>query len=273
MADHPTAVKPAPVTVASPRLRQALQAVGGYAASIGGLVLVWYLMALALPPTVLPSPINTGRALLTTMSTGVLWPHFADSMTRVGLSFFFAMLLGVGIGAVLGLWAWAERLFALWVMVALTIPSLCYVVIAFMWLGLNERGAVLAITGAVFPAIAINIWSGVKNIDSKLVLLARAYRLSGWERLWRVVLPQILPYVVAAARFGLGIVWKVTVLVELLGRGTGIGYQLSYWWQLYDMEQVFAWTLFFTVVMLVIELAILKPIEDLLFRWRPRVQA
>ena len=89
----------------------------------------------------------------------------------------------------------------------------------------------------------------------------------------RVVIPQVLPYMMAAARFGLGVVWKVTVLVELLGRSDGVGYMLNYSFQMFKMADVFAWTLFFSVVMLVIEMAVLKPLENRLFRWRPEIRA
>ncbi len=77
----------------------------------------------------------------------------------------------------------------------------------------------------------------------------------------------------AAARFGLGIIWKVTVLVELLGRSDGVGYMLNYSFQMFNMADVFAWTMFFTLVMLAIELLILKPIERRLFLWRPEIRA
>ena len=61
------------------------------------------------------------------------------------------------------------------------------------------------------------------------------------------------------------------MLVELLGRPNGVGFKLFYWYQLADMAQVLAWTLLFTLVMLVIELGILSQLEKRLFGWRPRV--
>jgi NitT/TauT family transport system permease protein len=173
----------------------------------------------------------------------------------------------------MGLYRRGEQTLDLWVMVGLTIPSLCYIIVSFMWLGLNERAAVLAIAWTTFPSIAINVWQGVKAVDQRLVDMARVFRASRWRRTVRVVLPQSLPFLMAAARFGLGVVWKVTVLVELLGRSDGIGYMLNYSFQMFDMADVFAWTLLFTLIMLAIELAVLKPVEARLFRWRPELRA
>jgi NitT/TauT family transport system permease protein len=154
-------------------------------------------------------------------------------------------------------------------MVALTVPGLCYAIVAFLWIGLNELAAVAAIALTSFPSITLTIWEGVKGIDNRLIDMARAFGAPPPKRLWRVAIPQLLPYIMAAARYGLGIIWKITVLVELLGLSTGVGYMLHYWFQLNNMAQVFAWTVFFTVVMLVLELGVLKHVERRLFAWRP----
>jgi NitT/TauT family transport system permease protein len=103
--------------------------------------------------------------------------------------------------------------------------------------------------------------------------MAAVFGYGVYDRTLRVVIPQVFPYIAAAARFGFGIVWKVVVVVELLGLTDGVGYQLNYYFQLFDMAKVFAWTLMFTVVMIMIELLLLKPIERRVFRWRPDVRA
>jgi NitT/TauT family transport system permease protein len=182
-----------------------------------------------------------------------------------------ALLLGVPVGVVMGLSRRTEAVLDLWVMIGLTIPSLCYTIMAFMWFGLNDAAAIIAIAVTAAPSITINIWEGVKNIDTRLVAMARVFEASRPTILRRVLLPQIFPYVMASARFGLGIIWKITVLVELIGRPNGVGFKLFYWYQLADMRQVLAWTLLFTIIMLLIELLILKPIERRLFAWRPQV--
>ena len=74
----------------------------------------------------------------------------------------------------------------------------------------------IAVTAA--PSITINIWEGVKNVDTKLVAMARVFEATRPAIVRRVLMPQIFPYVMASARFGLGIIWKITVLVELIGR-------------------------------------------------------
>jgi NitT/TauT family transport system permease protein len=202
-----------------------------------------------------------------------VFENLGVTLLRVALGFLLALAMGVTIGTVMGLYRRGEQFLELGVMVALTIPSLCYIIVFFMWLGLNELATVLAIAVTTFPVIAVNVWSGVKAIDNRLVDMARVFGAPQQTRMVRVVLPQILPYVMAAARYGFGVVWKVTVFVELMGRSNGVGYQLNYSFQVFDMPAVFAWTLLFTLVMLAIELLVFKPLELRLFRWRPALRA
>jgi len=104
------------------------------------------------------------------------------------------------------------------------------------------------------------------------VEMARIFEAGRATILRRVLLPQVMPFIMASVRMGLGIVWKIAVLVELIGRPNGVGFKLFYWYQLADMAQVLAWTLLFTLIMLAIELGILKLVEQRLFAWRTRVE-
>jgi NitT/TauT family transport system permease protein len=233
------------------------------------LFVAWWLASLTLPATILPGPAPTFATLWENALSGILLEQFLITMSRILAGFALSMVMGIVAGTLMGLWRRAEVALDLWVMVALTIPSLCYIIVTFMWFGMNEFSTVLAIALTSFPAIAITVWEGVKNVDNRLGDMAKTFRASRWERLTEVVMPQVFPYLLASSRFGLGIVWKVTVLAELLGRSNGIGFQLHQWFQLYNMRQVLAWTVFFTLVMLFIELLLLKQLELRLFRWRP----
>ena len=235
------------------------------------MIAAWQVISILVSPKYVPGPWSTFIAVAKHAGSGALLKNFLATIVRMLSSFALSMIVGVTLGVVMGLFRRGERMLDLWVMVGLTVPSLCYVIISFLWLGLNDRAAILAISWTTFPSIAINIWQGVKAIDQRLIDMARVFRASRWRRTVRVVLPQVLPYLMAATRFGLGVVWKVTVLVELLGRSDGIGYMLNYSFQMFNMPDVFAWTLSFTVFMVIIELGILKPLERKLFRWRPEI--
>lgn len=241
--------------------------IGSFAAAF----VFWEVLALLLPPSIMPGPVETTLTLWNNFAEGDVLPHLWITLLRVFGGLALAMIVAVPIGILMGIHRTAEGIFDVWVMVAMTIPSLCYALICFIWLGLNEFAAIVAIAITAAPSIAINVWEGVKGIDVKLIQMARAYEARRRQIFFRVLLPQVLPYIMASLRFGLGIIWKITVFVELIGRPDGVGFKLFYWYQLADMKQVLAWTLLFTLVMLLIEMAALKRLERYFFSWRPRV--
>lgn len=285
-AGTPAAEEPAPsvsahasaAAAARPRRRRRLtrdrlESIGLPVLSIAAAVLVWEIVSLFLGSRFVPSPAQTVDALTKLGDQGLIASNLGATLGRVVGGFLAALMVGVVIGTVMGLYRRGERALDLVVMVALTVPSLCYIIVAFLWLGLTERATIFAIGITTFPVIAVNVWSGVKSIDQRLIDMARVFGVPSRVRTLRVVIPQILPYVMAAARYGFGVAWKVTVFVELIGRSNGVGYQLNYSFQTFQMPNVFAWTLLFTVVMVAIELLCFKPLERRLFRWRPDVRA
>jgi len=235
-------------------------------------LLAWLGLSFLFPETVLPGPWQTIRVLAENFANGDILSHLTATLGRVLGGLVLAMAVGIPVGVLMGVNRLAEKTLDVWVMVALTVPSLCYAIFAFIWIGLNETAAIVAIGLTSAPSIAINLWEGVKNIDTRLFQMARVFNASRWVIIRRVLFPQVLPYIMASLRFGLGIVWKITVLVELLGRPDGVGFELFYWYQLGNMQQVLAWTLLFTLVMLFIELVILQNLERRMFSWRPEVR-
>ena len=81
-------------------------------------------------------------------------------------------------------------------------------------------------------------------------------------------MPQLYPFLVAAARSGLALIWKIVLVVELLGRGEGVGFQLYLFFQLFDVTHILAYTIAFIIIIQVLELAILQPLERRATRWR-----
>jgi NitT/TauT family transport system permease protein len=98
--------------------------------------------------------------------------------------------------------------------------------------------------------------------------MALSFRMPRWRVLRHVVLPQLVPYVFAAARSGLALIWKIVLVVELLGRSNGIGFQIQIYFQLFDVTMILAYTLAFILVVQIIEWAVLQPLENRATRWR-----
>jgi NitT/TauT family transport system permease protein len=239
--------------------------------SLIAFVVIWWVLSLFMSPNVLPSPLSTVEAFSQNALKDVLF-HLAKTMQRIGVGFAFAMVLGLLFGITMGISRRLESWLDMWVMIFLAVPGLVFVVLCFMWFGMNEFATIVAISIASFPIVALNVWQAVKDVDGKLIEMARVFGASPQIRLKGVILPQIYPYIMASARTCIGIAWKLTALVELLGRSNGVGYQLNYWFQLFNMAQVIGWVGLFLIIVLSIELFVLKPLEKKLFSWRPEIK-
>jgi NitT/TauT family transport system permease protein len=236
----------------------------------GALLLgLWLLLSWVVSVNVVPTPWMTWLALLRALEDGYIWKDIAVTFSRTLGAFALAMFLGSTFGALLGSVTWFSRIFTSWLTIAASIPSLLFIVVAYLALGLNDAAAILGAGLVVAPSIAYNVWQGMKSLDPQLSEMARAFGVSRWTRFWRVILPQTLPFLFAAARFGLALTWKIMIFVELLGRSTGVGYRIQYWYQLFNMERVLASALPFIILMILIELVVLRSLESFLFRWRP----
>jgi NitT/TauT family transport system permease protein len=240
--------------------------------SLAAMVFVWFVVSLFFSDSVLPGPGAVFATLGENLADSETYFHLWKTVFRVVLGMTIAVVLGLGIGLIMGLSKFGEEFLDSWVLVAFTVPSVVYGILAILWFGLNDFAAVVAIGVTAVPAVAINMWQGVKAIDLSLVRMGRAFHFSQASILRKLVVPQVIPYLLAALRYALGIAWKIATVVELIGLSSGVGYQLSYWFGLFNMTQVLAWTILFTLVLLLIEFAILKPTEHWLTRWRPTMQ-
>ncbi len=219
---------------------------------------------------ILPSPAVAWDAGVTLAREGEIGRHLPLTLWRVFAGFLIAEVLGIIIGTAMGLNHRLETLMDGWVMILLTIPSLAYAIFALLAFGLSELAIIMAIAATTLPYVVVNIWSGVKAVDAGLLDMARVFRVSRGKTLWSVVLPQITPYIFSSSRYGIGIAWKIAVVVELMGASRGVGYMLNYSFGLFSMPHVLAWTAIVVVVMLFIELVVIRLVEERVLAWRPK---
>lgn len=240
--------------------------------SFGLFIGLWYAAALIPAKSVFPPPHIVAEYLFEDIQTVAIWSHMLATMIRILCGFTLAMAIAIPFGIVLAFSAPARRLFGSWVTVGLMTPSLVFIILAYTSIGLNDLAAVVAAAVTVVWVLTVNIWESTKALDLKLIQMAQVFGLDRLSVVRSVVLPQLAPPLMASARFGLGLVWKMVLFVELLGRSNGIGYQIEYYYQLFNLGRVLEYTLFFVTIMLLIEVVVLGAIERRLFRWRPATE-
>lgn len=239
--------------------------------SVVSLLVAWLILSMMFPPTIVPGPVPVFKAMGKNLASGEAFFHLYKTLLRVGFGLLLTMILGVGTGTIMGLSRNGELFLDTWVMVGLTVPAIVYSIVCLLWFGLNEMAAIVAIGIAAFPSVSISIWQGIKAMDMQLVSMGQAFHLGKSAIIRKIVFPQLVPHILASMRYALGICWKICTTVELIGMSSGVGFQLNYWFGLFSMTQVFAWTLLFLLVMFAIEYLLFKPIEKRLTRWRSAV--
>ncbi len=242
-----------------------------HVASVSAMLLAWHAIASFFPPSLLPGPIPVFKRVGEILISGRFAVHMAATLLRVGAGFFLAFLVGIALGIFMGVNRTAERFFEAEIVVGLTIPSLAWAVIALMWFGISEVAPIFTIYIVLLPLITVNMLQGAKALDQEVIEMAQAFRARRAMMIRDVVIPQLVPYLLAATRFGLSLAWKVTVIAELLGLSNGIGYMIHYSFGIFSMVDVFAWTIAFTLVMLALEYGLLKPLETRVTAWRRAV--
>lgn len=218
----------------------------------------------------LPAPEEVVAILVEETASGRLPYHLTATLGRVALAFTLAMLIGSAIGFAMGRWRLVNSALDLWLVVLLNLPALVIIILAYVWFGLNETAAIGAVALNKIPNVIVTVREGARALDPDLDQMAKAFRLNWRKRALDVIIPQLQPYLAASARSGLSLVWKIVLVVELLGRSSGIGFQLNMFFQLFDVASILAYALSFVAVMLAIEVLVLQPLELRANRWRVR---
>jgi NitT/TauT family transport system permease protein len=207
----------------------------------------------------LPEPQAVALAILAEARSGALAFNLAVTLARVAASFLIAMALGTVAGLLMGRHRSLDRLGDPWLVVLLNLPALVIIVLAYIWAGLTETAAIAAVALNKLPVATVTVREGARSLDAGLDDMAQVFRMGPWVRLRHVVLPQLAPYLAAAARSGLSLVWKIVLIVELLGRPNGVGFEIGIAFQLFDVTRILAYALAFVAVMLVIETFLVQP--------------
>jgi sulfonate transport system permease protein len=250
----PSALAPAPTS------RRGPPAVPGRSAHWQGIVLgfaVPVLLALLWEAAValglvsrrlMPPPSQIAVTLTQLAVTGDLWLHIATTTWRVAMGFALGTVAGTVIGAIAGYSGLARQLLDPTLQGLRAVPSIAWVPLFILWLGIFEESKVALIAVGVFFPVYLGVMGEIVSVDRKIVEVGRVFRLSGPALVWRILLPAILPAYVLALRAGLGLGWMFVVAAEFMGAAEGLGYLLVDGQQLGKPDQIIAAILTFAVL-------------------------
>src|ERR1051325_1071532 len=235
-------------------------------------VVIWWLASLSVPHYVLPGPERVWDALRLIAANGDLWNNLAITLWRVVVGFVLAALTGLPLGIFLGANRRAGEFFEPVVPVLNTGSSAIWAIFAIIWFGISNATTIFVVFMTAMPLIITNVWQGTRSVNADFIELAQVLRMPHWKVMTKVYLPTILPYFFSGARLAFGFGWRVSLVAETIGSSSGVGYRLRQAADLIRTDQVFAWTLTLVIMMAVLEMGVLKPLENYLFRWKKGVE-
>jgi sulfonate transport system permease protein len=193
-----------------------------------GLAVLWELAVRAglsdgrlVPP---PSRIYAEFAELA--RSGELLRHVIATLLRVAAGFGFGTVVGTLLGAIAGYSALVRRFVDPSLQGLRAVPSIAWIPLFILWLGIFETSKVALIAVGVFFPIYLGVMGAVMSVDRKIVEVGRVFRLSGAQMVRRILLPAVLPSYVIALRSGLGLGWMFVIAAEFMGASEGLGYLL-----------------------------------------------
>ena len=179
----------------------------------------------------LPSPLTIAKTLFELGRAGELWGHIGVTTLRVLVGFLIGAAAGTVAGAVTGYSKSARKLLDPTLQALRNIPSMAWVPLFLLWLGIFEESKIALIATGVFFPVYLTLASGIEQVDRKLVEVGELFGLGPKELILRIILPAALPSWITALRSGLSLGWMFVVAAELMGASKGLGFLM------YDAQQ------------------------------------
>lgn len=231
------------------------------AATVVLLLVAWTVAAGRVPPIVLPSPLDTLRALGELLASGELLRELAATLGRATAGAAVAVAGGVAAGVAAAHLPWLDGALTP-VRVLLTgLPPVVTVVIAMIWLGPGGLIAVIAVVATMFPALVVAGREAARAVDPELVEMSRSFGVPTRWRVRHVVLPAAAPPVLAAVATGLSGALRLALMSELLAATDGIGAAVATSRAYLDTPTVFAWAAVAVCFAWAVDAAVLGPVR------------
>ena len=225
---------------------------------------------------VLPTPWQVFSFMWDEITGNTLAPHnmyetFGISLRRLGVGMAIAMALGTVIGLAMGLSKSVNAFFNDWIVAILAMPNLAWALFASLAFGFGNTGPIITVVLTGIPFVIINVREGVRNTPSDLFDMARAFGVSRAYTIRHVLIPSLMPFLFAAARYSFALGWKGLVVAEVFGGQDGAGWTIKFWYDAHRAHGVIGYALLFVIFALIFEKYMFDALSKRLFKWRPAV--
>lgn len=224
----------------------------------------WWLTSCTLPDGIFPSPFGVATVLGQLLVDPDFWPNAGATALRVTLAVAIATPLGTMLG-VLPRYVPAASGVVEDILIPFfgAFPSIIWAILGTVWFGVTSTAVVIVQMLIVMPFCLVNVSEGAKNIPSEEVEMGHSFGRDRLALFWRIELPYLSPYVLAGARIAYGVCWKISLIAELFGARSGLGFMLQQAQDLNDPDTILAICLIIVAFVVLGEWLILRPLATI----------
>ena len=226
------------------------------------IIILWEGLALLINNDILiPLPWNVFQQMLTNIVTPSFYYTVSVTIIRMLKGLIVALISAFILGVLGGIYPKIADYFSIINDIIKTIPNISYIIIVLIWLG--SEGSVTVVTFFIlFPGLYANILLGMNSLTQDLKDVMAIYPETLFNKIKKVYLPQIFPYLLSGLKVAFGLGFKVSVMAEILSQvKVGIGKQIYYARNMLDMTSIIAWTLWIIIISLLVDQVFEKIIE------------
>lgn len=229
----------------------------------GALVALWLGLYAAnvWPQTLFPSPVDTWTSLSDGFSSGTFPAAIVASMRRVVEGYLIALALGMALGMAMARWRTVQQTAGTLVLGMQTLPSICWLPLALLWFGLDEKAVILVVVLGSLFSMTEAAYAGFKNVPPLYQRAALTMGAGQLQLLVRVLIPAALPYIITGMKQSWSFAWRSLMAGELLYSDVGLGQLLMKGRDLIDMGAVVAVMVVIVIIGLAVNQILFAPLE------------
>ena len=236
---------------------------------VAAAILAWWVTAIQLPPNVFPSPLKVFWELVRLSTDAEFWGHAAATGSRVVLAVIIATIVSSALGLLPRYVKWTGGIVDdVLVPFFSAFPAIIWAILGTIWFGLGSSAILLVQILIIFPFCLVNVTEGAKEIGQEEVEMGKSFGRRRLSIFWRIELPMISPFIIAGARISYGVCWKISIIAELFGGRSGLGYMMQWAQDFGSVDSIIAICLAIVFFVVIGDALILRPLSRL---FQPKV--
>ncbi len=232
------------------------------------LLILWQIASFRVGDYLLPKPLSIFTGLVQVISTGVIWKHVFSTLFRVFIGFFLAVIISLILILLSYRWKNAKIVVKDINSVLNSFSVFIWIVLALIWFGITDSAAIFTTLMVTLPILLSNLLEGLEHIDKRFLEVGSIYKFTKIDEFKNIILPSIFPSFIGGMRGGFGLGLKISVVAEMFGVTTGIGYILNYSREILATDMVFVWAIILIIIMIIIDKLVFDYLSKRVKKWQ-----